>query len=542
MLTLSQALKFPCFEKARVVAGAGGLNRQIRRVQVVDMPDASYQWGQEGLLLTAGYSLKDSPERQVALIPTLIQHGLSGMVFSTGWYFEATPQVIVEAAEARGFPVIEVPSSIEFITITEQLYAEIVNHEFALKERANGIHRQLTRLVLEGGDLVALTQTLAGILARSVLIENTTSDVLAAAQHGPVDEARARVIEAGRTSSEHMQHLLQRGLYAEVQHKLSPVRFDSIPELGMTMERVVAPIVVGREIYGYIWVVAGDHPLTDLDTLAIEHAATVAALVMLQEQAVRAAQLALRGDFLAQLLHLDTEPDSAIVERGRALGYRFGQLHQVLFVTSNSAIEGTMAQLAARLDRWLRNVGEKGLVVARERGIVLIIESKTPATGQRLAKRMESEIPNLPQALMIGLSDLHPADKSLRRSYEEAVEAAEIGLRLRLNPPVVSFAELGLLDWIYLLPPETMRRNPYLAKIEALAEHDSRTNSELLHTLNAYLESGGALAEAAAGINVHRNTLLYRLGRIEDIVKVDLREFKQRLNLYVALKSYLLKR
>lgn len=542
MLTLREALKFPCFERARVVAGEGGLDRVVRRVHVVDIPDATYTWGKDGLLLTAGYGLKDSPERQAALIPALARNGLAGMVFSTGWYFESTPQVIRAAAEAHEFPVIEVPPDVEFISITEQLYTEIVNHEFALKERADDIHHRLTQLVLEGGDLAALTRTLADILERSVLIENVASEVLATAQHGPVDEARSRAVEIGRTPPERVQHLLRRGLYSELQTRRSPVRFGTIPDLGMTMERVVAPIVVGREIYGYLWVVAGDHPLTDLDELAINHAATVAALVMLKEQAVRDAQQTSRGDFLAQLLRLEGDPDSLLLERARAAGYQFDPSHQVLFALSRPVGSGTLAQTAARLDNWLYGLGEWGLVVARERGVALVVESKLATTGQRLAERLAAEISNPAQPLMVGVSDVHPADKSLRRLYDEANEAAEIGQRLRPDPPIVCFWELGLLDWLYRLPADAMRSNPYWLKIEMLAQHDSRTNSDLLHSLEAYLEYGGALAEAAAAINVHRNTLLYRLGRIEEIADVDLKEVKQRLNLHVALKGYRLKR
>ncbi|MEP7357201.1 MAG: helix-turn-helix domain-containing protein [Anaerolineales bacterium] len=50
------------------------------------------------------------------------------------------------------------------------------------------------------------------------------------------------------------------------------------------------------------------------------------------------------------------------------------------------------------------------------------------------------------------------------------------------------------------------------------------------------------MAEAAGTLTVHRNTLLYRLGRIGEIIDVDLRDVEQRLNLHVALKAYRLKR
>ena len=57
------------------------------------------------------------------------------------------------------------------------------------------------------------------------------------------------------------------------------------------------------------------------------------------------------------------------------------------------------------------------------------------------------------------------------------------------------FWELGLLDWVYQLEPQALQANPYLAIIETLAEHDQRTRGDLVRTLEAYLDSGGALAE-----------------------------------------------
>jgi purine catabolism regulator len=569
MLTVREALAYPCLASARVVAGAAGLDQVIRRVHVVDIPDANYAWGQGGLLLTAGYGLKDSPERQAALVPTLVRHGLVGLVFSIGWYFTETPPVICAAAQAAGFPVIEVPPEVEFISITEQLYTAIVNHQFALKERAADIHRQLMQLVLQGGDLAAVTTTLANILQRSVLIESPTSDILAAAQSGPVDEGRLLVLEVGRTPPDRAQRLLKRGIYAELQQKRQPVRLSAMPDLGWTMERVVAPIIVGGEIYGYIWIVEGDHPLADLDELAIEQAATVTALVMLQERAVREAQQAIRGDFLSQLLHEGPagEPDSALGEQARAVGYRLDQPHQALFVVGHPP-EGdrtqsgsntwspsggrppagaTAAQLAARLEQRLHAANAQSLVVLRERGVAVVVESRADGAGQALAEQLLADLnhPSQPVTIGVGGVETQAADgagRSLRRSYEEAQEAAEIGQRLSPAARVTCFWELGLLDWIYPLPPQALVANPFLAIVETLAEHDQRTKGDLVRTLEAYLDSGGALAEAAGLLTVHRNTLLYRISRIEEIAAVDLRNVEQRLNLHVALKAYRLRR
>jgi purine catabolism regulator len=541
MLTLRQALKLPCFENAVVVAGERGLDRLVRRVHVVDIPDATYNWGSGALLLTAGYGLKDSEKRQAALIPTLVQRELVGMVMSLGWYFDAVPESIRAAADLHHFPVLTLPPEVQFINITERLYTEIVSEQFALKERADDIHHRLTRLVLEGGDLAAVAQTLRDLLERSVLIDSAGFEVLAHAEHGPMDESRQRVLRLGRTPPEIVQRIMRRGIYAEVQQKLRHVRLPAMPDMGMTMERVVAPIVVGGEIYGYIWIIAGDRPLTDLDELAIDHAATVAALVLLKEQAVREAEHAVRGDLLTQLLRLDSNLDSVTLERAHLSGYRTDRPHQALFVISRAATGGNPSQLASQIERKLRQWGEWGLVVSRERGLALVVEARSNTVGNALARRLIAELHNAAQPLMIGVGQLHADEKSLRRTYEEALEAAEIGQRLGNNSRVVNFWELGLLDWLYRLPTEALAANPYLAKVETLAGHDARTRGKLTLTLETYLEYGGALAEAATALNVHRNTLLYRLGRIEEITDVDLRDTRQRINLYVALKGYRLR-
>lgn len=315
----------------------------------------------------------------------------------------------------------------------------------------------------------------------------------------------------------------------------------ALPDLGMTMERVVAPVVVGREIYGYIWIVAGDHPLAELDELAIDHAATVAALVMLKEQAVREAQHAVRGDFLTQMLGAAVEPDSYTLERAHLVGYQFDHPHQALFVMGQPEAGGGPDQLTSRVDNWLRTTGEWGLVVARERGTAMIVEAKANTTGQALADRLVADLSHPVQPLVAGVGQVQADDRSLRRTHEEALEAADIGQRLGPGPRVVCFWDLGLLDWLYRLPPEALPANAYLAKVRVLAEHDRRSNTDLVRTLDAYLRFGGALAEAAAAINIHRNTLLYRLGRVAAITGADLKDVNQRLNLYVALQAHLLK-
>jgi purine catabolism regulator len=64
--------------------------------------------------------------------------------------------------------------------------------------------------------------------------------------------------------------------------------------------------------------------------------------------------------------------------------------------------------------------------------------------------------------------------------------------------------------------------------------YDTRTGSDLAHTLRVYVECGGTMAAAADRLFLHRNSVLYRLQRIEELAGIDLHDRATRLLLLVA--------
>jgi purine catabolism regulator len=71
--------------------------------------------------------------------------------------------------------------------------------------------------------------------------------------------------------------------------------------------------------------------------------------------------------------------------------------------------------------------------------------------------------------------------------------------------------------------------------LHAVAEHEERHGGDLLATLRAWLSAGCSTAAAADALVVHRNTVTYRLGRIEQLTGRSLRDSRVRLELELAL-------
>jgi DNA-binding PucR family transcriptional regulator len=68
-------------------------------------------------------------------------------------------------------------------------------------------------------------------------------------------------------------------------------------------------------------------------------------------------------------------------------------------------------------------------------------------------------------------------------------------------------------------------------------DYDAEHGSDLVGTLRVFLDCSGSWTTAAARLHVHVNTLRYRVGRVEDLLGVDLSNFTERVDLYLALQA-----
>lgn len=541
MLTISDALQLPILKQATVVAGEKGLDNQIRRVHIVDMPDARYEWAKGGeLLLTSGVGLFNAPERQKTIISELDEKGLAGLLISVGPYLEKTPDIMVTAANELALPIIELPQTVPFIEVTEALMQQILNRQYALQEEVGKIHRILTKLVLDGGTLQDVATELSLILERSVTIESASFEVLAAAQVGKVDAARTRSVETGRTAPNVASRLIERGIYQQLLETRRALRVPTMPDLDMNMERIVAPIIVSHQIIGYVWIIAGDHALTDLDEQAIEHAATIAALIMFKERAVRDVEMTLRGDFFADLLDVSDTAHARLYESAHQFKFDLAQSYQVLVAESLANAGATSALLPRRIENQLLGL-YSALVVERESRVVIVLQSRRKLTGRSIAHELVDALSHPAETILIGVGRPAEALEDMSESYSQAIEALEVAQSLGRHEGVMHFDDLGILHWIRHLPQEVLYQNKYVELIHKLAEYDAQHQSDLTLTLETYLTMGSASSETAARLSVHRNTLAYRLQRIEELIGLDLHDVDCRLNLHIALISYRLK-
>lgn len=539
VLTVSDALGMPVFAGAQVVAGRAGLSRRVGWVHVAGVPDAP-DWLNGGeLVLTTPYTLPETESEQQAYVRAMADKDVAGLAVAVGRYSEATPAVLRETAEACGFPLIEIPYTTRFVEVARAINERISQQTMLLKQRAMDINSQLTRLVLDGGDLQELAETLAGLIGQSISIENESFESLASHNIADVDEARRYTLSEGRTNPHLIRTLEERGVLETIRRTLRPVHLPQIPEVGLEMERILAPIVVHGEIYGYVWIIADDRPLSDLDQMAVETGATIAALMLLYREATQNAEASLKGGLISQLLKGDDVGDparqAALIDQALRYGVNLAAPFALLAAAPRRPDAGVSSGLLRRINR-LATERAWNVVAGQFAGQVVLVSAAGAA--QAIAAELGvAFLPDTPDAqspsLYVAVSaPVRHADDA-PAAYQQCLDALAIASRMGMTQSVVSFERLGFLHTLYRAGRDSLAANPLT---DALRLLQNEQGADLFRTLETFVDAGGSGVQTAELLMIHRSTLNYRLARISEICQMDLGDPLTRTNAQVAVK------
>ena len=136
----------------------------------------------------------------------------------------------------------------------------------------------------------------------------------------------------------------------------------------------------------------------------------------------------------------------------------------------------------------------------------------------------------------IGLA-LSDAGK-LKQSYEQAAECINYCNKLNLNHQHLCYNQLGLYQLFSDLNQTHLYESFVETQLGALIHYDADNHTQLVETLSLYLQNNCNILHTADAAFTHRNTIKYRITRIEELLHIDLQNASARLNLHLALYLY----
>src|SRR5204862_1835020 len=180
-------------------------------------------------------------------------------------YLRKLPPEMVSEADRLQVPLFTIPSDVQFVDLMSPLLERIINAEHWRLKRSMEIHRRFTELVLDGKGVNEICRTLAELLGSAVVVEDTSFHLLAHAGGAGDPHRRETIARHGTPPRVLFDPQIQRTL-REVEAKRGPTKVPAFPHLGMSRERIIAPIIAANQVLGTISVL--DHP-PDNEELAV---------------------------------------------------------------------------------------------------------------------------------------------------------------------------------------------------------------------------------------------------------------------------------
>jgi sugar diacid utilization regulator len=396
------------------------------------------------------------------------------------------------------------------------------------------------------GDLFGFANVLAMAVGGAVTIEDATSHVLAYStlQDDELDTPRREAILGRRVPEIYLRHLGEMGVFNALRESDTVVELEADASLGLRRRLAVA-VRADAEVLGTLWALEGKVPLGREAETVMHDAARAASAHLLRAQSVGFTLQQHREDMLRQLLEDRVDVRTA----ADALGIDADFPAAVMGIALDS--RGTLPadhHAYRRIDE---------LINARAMAFRWHVSS-TLAGVRMLALLPEltgdwAQVENGIQRLALGLaSDAEqagfrvrvacgPVVSTLHVAAASTASVDEILQCLAREPargPVASHEEVRASVSVYkalaaLTPMSALWEGP----VARIVEYDAKHGSEYGVTLRAWLDGFGDAGAVAKALNVHRNTLRYRLQRIEALSGLRLDDPDERLMAALHLRK-----
>ena len=502
-LSVREALTIDSLKKAIVIGGKKSIDRIIASVDIAETPD-TYFWVQENqFIITSCYSIKDDHDAQLKLIHSMARVNAAALAIKFDRYIGYIPPEMVKLANELSLPLISLPTNIPYVDISTPIMQKILDKKNVAAEFAEKARLRLTQSLMETNSIPALCSELGKIIKQKIKIYPQKTDL----SH----------IKNADTSN-------------------------------------IFPINIKDEILGYI-VIENKNPLGEKENMVIAHAQTLAALQMKNMQLIVSNPNEQR-DFIEDLLTGQMLNTNTIIERAAEIGFNIAEKNFLIIVDfddfstyllKRNVSEKISTNIKHKLLTIVHDViymnNKQNLIVQQSDRVIAIIAKRNfnnmtkkeyfESLFEKIHEKVEKQIKQL--TVTIGMSDEILFVHEIAEKYKNMRQMMSFYRKVNGNGKNVFWENAE----IYLLLSNTENAVKLLHKsiFSKFRNNSIKNSAELFKTLEIYIKCDGNLVETAKELCIHRNTLRYRLQKLEQILDRNLTSTETKFLLWLALKE-----
>ncbi|WP_244834100.1 PucR family transcriptional regulator [Clostridium sp. BJN0001] len=135
----------------------------------------------------------------------------------------------------------------------------------------------------------------------------------------------------------------------------------------------------------------------------------------------------------------------------------------------------------------------------------------------------------------IGIGKQTKSIRCLCKSYRQAKNIQTLQTKNKIDKSLIFYSDMGIFKLLMNIEDSDILYEYYEHTIKPIQEHDKKNDSSLVAVLRSYLKNNGSVKETADELFIHRNTVNYKINKIEELLNMDLSSLDSRIQLSVGL-------
>lgn len=527
-VTVQEIINLPIFKTAKVRTGIDILDKyQVEWMSAIEGPVENFVRKNE-FILTTGMGAENDPNMLFQFVRDVYDSGASALAIALGRYVFEIPENIIDFAKERNFIIIELPWELRFADIQRETMKLITKSQEEFSEKAHQTQKKLIDFVVQGKDLSQIIQYVERKL---------DCEIVYADSKGRLKFASADPHELLRLWNEiEVDDIEERDLKESNYRHMQQVSYND----GYLLKKEITIESRSLSIGHFIIYFPHRKLLTNHAFQVLESLTATTALWISREDAIVKTEIRLRNEFIWGLAKEPKTIDDNMLSKAKLFGYDLTVPYTCIIGYSNS-FDALSDEPDQSMDYGFKNViyyieeeiKYAASIVDRlvaftydNDRLIIYLEHKEDEFNNvhhfldLVDKRLNDIIPGVPFSWGIGKSE----DGIMRfhDSYKKALSALEVALKSDESNRRVSFEDTQLNRLLLHLANHEEVKNITLSTIAPLIEYEESREIELIDTFIAYQNQNGNVSQAARVLNLHRQSLLYRLKKIESLTNLSL--------------------
>lgn len=515
-LTVEQALTVYPLSEGKLVAGTAGRNRIVKSVNVMDAPDIS-DWIKEGeMLFTTAYMMKDQPQDAAELICRLNQRGSSALGIKLGRFWDSIPDNLIAQADELGFPLIELPYQFTFSDQMSGLFREEMKRNTGVLQDVLDKQVRLMRFALKTENMGELFDAVAEIVGFPMAVIGSRGQMVYNCSLIPDNE------------------LLSSWPWPQQQKWMKSRHWQAF--------RI--PLMKQDRCTGFVLFFNPQLFLSSIEESLYLQASELLSYQMnfnYEDYFELSVQKDL-GLIIKRYLRNGLPIDTVIDYADRWEIDLFQQNYRCVLtdlpsITSPEKKQDKLDRMKSEFLSHSKLQQLKGMHIVMEEGLLSVFPHLADNSEEMLDSALSTclsalgrEEGALPRAAVSGKKK---KPGQLYEAFDECRQTQRLSSEWQVGQQIIKFETMDLALIFEHVSRERMEAfcDRWLG---GLVNKEPDYASEMLRTLETYLEQDGQLNETAKKLFIHRNTATYRIEKLSELLDVDFKKMNDLMRLKIA--------